>query len=158
MSQTERMQNYNDSYEKYVSRKVSWGELCELEEQKDADERKMNEQFFEQQMEIDSELFNTRFMIRSLASKQLKMLIAMRFNTLIEGSVSSMYHDLHIDAEQAVISLQSSANVADACKDIGKAISCVLDPSFQYLQKACNLEMVRLTAELEKKLISGVLL
>ena len=43
-----------------------------------------------------------------LASKQLKMLVAMHFNTLIEGSVSDMYRDIHHAAEQTILSLPSS--------------------------------------------------
>ena len=181
MSQTEHVRYSNDGYEQYASRKVSWDEVCDLEEERDDDEqnasrkvswselcpmeketeddeRLTDEDFIKQQAECESTLFNMKAVVADLASKQLKMLVAMHFNTLIEGSVSDMYEDIHHAVERTILSLPSSMGIADECKDVDNVVRCVLEPSFQYFQKVCNLEMTRLTAELEKTIVLGVLL
>ncbi len=141
-----------------ASREGSWCELCPAVKETEDGERLTDEDFIKQQAECDSTLFNMKTVVAGLASKQLKMLVAMHFNSLIEGSVSDMYRDIHHAVEQTILSLPSSMGMADECKDVGNAVRCVLEPSFQHIQKVCNIEMTRLTAELEKTIVLGVLL
>ena len=51
-----------------------------------------------------------------------------------------MYQDLHDAAEWTILSLPSPLSIVDGQKDVGDALRGVLEPLFQHLQKAHNLE------------------